>query len=250
MERTALERENLIRCMKEAASRYNDHDMPKNAASISRVTRSTEEAKAAYDKISRWYDVLAGSSEKKYTHLGLQRLAAQQGERVLEIGFGTGHAIQAMAQAVSQTGKVYGIDLSEGMFQITRDRTEKAGLSGRVELRCGDATKLPFQSDFFDAIFMSFALELFDTPQIPTVLGECQRVLRDGGRIGVVSMSKGSDNLAMRIYEWAHHAFPKYVDCRPIFVREALEEAGFQVLAVDEFSMFGLAGESVLAKKR
>ncbi|MGE5249390.1 MAG: class I SAM-dependent methyltransferase [Bacteroidota bacterium] len=223
--------------------------VPTNVASISRVTRSKQEAKATYDKISRWYDVLAGPSEKKYRDLALQRLEAREGEIVLEIGFGTGHCILALAQAVGPAGKVYGIDLSEGMFNITRARMEKAGLSGRVELRCGDAMKLPFESDSFDAIFMSFALELFDTPQIPTVLGECQRVLRNSGRIGVVSMSKGPDNLAIRLYEWAHRAFPKYVDCRPIFVREVLEGAGFQVLEVEELSMYGLSVQNVLAKK-
>jgi demethylmenaquinone methyltransferase/2-methoxy-6-polyprenyl-1,4-benzoquinol methylase len=223
--------------------------MPNDVDSISRVTRTTEEAKATYDKISRWYDVWAGSSEKKYLDLALHGLRAKEAETFLEIGFGTGHGIVALAQAVGKTGKVYGIDLSEGMLNITHARIEKAGLTERVELRCGDAMKLPLESDFFDAVLMSFTLELFDTPQIPVVLAECRRVLRKGGRIAVVSMSKGPDNLAMRLYEWAHRAFPKYVDCRPIFVREALEEAGFQLLEVEEFSMFGLSGESVLAKK-
>ncbi len=223
--------------------------MEKNRSPMSRVTRSKEEAKDSYNKISRWYDVLAGTSEQKYRDLALQGLGARQGEIILEIGFGTGHCILALAQTVGQSGKVYGIDLSEGMSNITQTRIRKAGLSDRVELRCGDATKLPYESDFFHAVFMSFALELFDTPEIPIVLSECRRVLRNGGRIGVVSMSKGEDNLAMRLYEWSHRKFPKYVDCRPIFVREAIEAADFQVLDVKIFSMFGLMGENVLARK-
>ena len=53
---------------------------------ISRVVRSKEEAKLSYNRMSRWYDWMA-SSEKKYRDLGLEKLNAQPGERILEIGY-------------------------------------------------------------------------------------------------------------------------------------------------------------------
>ena len=218
---------------------------------ISRVTRSKEEAKATYDKMSGWYDVLAGRFESKYRDVGLRKLGAKEGEVVLEIGFGTGHCILALAQSVGDSGKVYGIDISEGMRNITRSRVEEQALSERVELRCGDAAELPFEADFFDAIFLSFTLELFDTPEIPIVLRECQRVLRRGGRICVVSISKkGESSLMTRLYEWLHEKFPNYFDCRPIFVQKALKDAEFQVLDTTEMSMWGLPVEIALARKK
>lgn len=77
---------------------------------------------------------------------------------------------------------------------------------------------------------MSFTLELFDTSEIPKVLNECKRVLRTGGRIVVVAMSKeGEHEAAIDIFEWAHKHFPNFIDCRPIYVRRALEESGFRI---------------------
>ena len=217
---------------------------------ISRVVRSKEEAKTSYDKLSRWYDLLVGRSEKKFRDKGLDLLDVQEGETVLEIGFGTGHCTLALAQSVGSTGKVYGIDISEGMLDITASRIEDAGLSGRVELQLGDAVNLPFPDDFFDEVFMSFTLELFDTPEIPIVLQQCQRVLKNGGRICVVSMSKeGKSGSMLRLYEWGHKKLPYYIDCRPIFVKRFLENADFHIRKTCTIRLWGLPVEIALADK-
>ena len=223
--------------------------MPQHPLHVSRVTRSKQQARATYDRLSRWYDLLAGGSEGRYRDAGVRLLAPQEGDTVLEIGCGTGHALLALAKWVGPSGKVYGVDLSPGMLEVTRSRVERAGVAGRVVLECGDALQLPFKEGFFDGVFTSFTLELFDTPEIPLVLSEWRRALRRGGRICVVGMSARSRPNAMtRLYAWLHETFPQYVDCRPIFVRESLEEAGFKILEATEASLFGLRIELVLAE--
>lgn len=213
---------------------------------ISRVTRSKHQAQTSYDRLSRWYDLIA-ASEKKYREIGLRALNAQPGERILEIGFGTGQAVVALAWAVGEGGRIYGIDISPGMLAVAQKRVDKAGLTDRVKLVICDAAEIPCLDDDFDAIFISFTLELFDTPEIPIVLNECKRVLVDGGRLCVVAMNKGVDNLPTRIYEWAHRRFPNYADCRPIYVHQSLQDAGFEITHEQKFSMWGLPGAVVVA---
>lgn len=215
---------------------------------VSRVVRSKDEARASYNRMSRWYDKVAGSSEKKYRDIGLEKLNAQPGERILEIGYGTGHCVQALATAVTSTGQVCGIDISEGMHAITQNRIETANLSSRVDLRVGDATALPFSPESFNGVFMSFTLELFDTPEIPQVLQQCHSVLRAGGRIAIVSLIKKPAK-AVGLYEWFHEKMPTAVDCRPIYAQADLTAAGFNIQDITALSMWGLPVEIILATK-
>jgi demethylmenaquinone methyltransferase/2-methoxy-6-polyprenyl-1,4-benzoquinol methylase len=214
---------------------------------VSRVVRSKGKARANYNRLSRWYDIVAGSTEKKYRDIGLQKLNARPGEKILEIGFGTGHCILALARAVGETGEVCGIDLSNGMLAVTQARLERAGLKDRVDLRVGDAVSLPFTGDF-DGVFMSFTLELFDTPEIPLVLSQCYDALRSGGRLALVAMIKKPET-AVKIYEWFHEKMPVTVDCRPIYAQADLTAAGFNIRDVTSMSMWGLPIEIILAEK-
>jgi ubiquinone/menaquinone biosynthesis C-methylase UbiE len=218
---------------------------------ISRVGRSREQARVAYDRMSRWYDLFAGGFEAKHRAKGLRTLNPRPGEAMLEIGVGTGRSLVELAGAVGATGRVCGIDLSPGMLAIARKRITKAGLVGSAALARADAVRLPYQASSFDGIFMSFTLELFDTPEIQAVLAECRRVLRTGGRLCVTAMAKKPKaGLTTRLYERLHEMLPNILDCRPIYVQETVREAGFHVAETTAFSMFGLDGEVVLGERK
>ena len=214
------------------------------------VPRTKEEAKRFYDKISRAYDYFTGAFERKHAERALECLSVNEGEAVLEIGFGSGHCLKRIVQSVGETGKACGIDISAGMLEVTKRRLGKAQLIDKVGLCRGDAAKLPYSDNAFDAIFVSFTLELFDTPEISKVLEEVKRVLRPTGRLGIASMSRESGKSApLRLYEWAHKKWPRYVDCRPIYLEESLVNTGYRIRSKEMTRMVGLPIEIIVATK-
>jgi len=207
---------------------------------------SREQTRRNYDRMSRWYDLFAGS-EKKFTDAGLKVLNVQPGERVLEIGFGTGKSLLTIAGQVRRSGLAVGVELSPGMIEVARKRWQAQVQEGSVGIIRGDGTQLPILYRSFDAVFLSFTLELFSDAEIPVVLGECHRILKLDGRLGVVSLTK-RDVPACRLYEWGHERWPALLDCRPIHVTESLEASGFRVQAAKVETMWGLPVEIVLAR--
>jgi len=220
---------------------------------IERVPRTSQQAATAYTRLSRWYDWLGKNSEGPHITTGLQLLNAQAGEWALEIGFGTGHGLVALAQRVGETGRVCGIDLSPGMIAVAREQIEKERLTDRVVVQRGNVLHLPYADSTFDVVFSSFMLDLIDTPDLPIVLNECRRVLRSTGRVGLVSMSKAcgarASNLIVKLYERAHRWLPALIDCRPIYVQTMLAAVGFHIEVAQTRSMWGLPVEIVIARR-
>lgn len=216
---------------------------------VLRVFQTKEASRQYYNKIAKVYDLLSEEAEKPMREAGLKMLAPQPGEKILEIGFGTGHSLVTIARSVGPQGKALGIDISDAMVMLAQELLFREGVAAHSQVQRGDAEQLPFGDASLDGIFFSFTLELFDTPDLPRVLAECKRVLRPGGRIVVVAVSReGEQGTMLKLYEWTHKHFPNLMDCRPIYVRRALEAAGFTIRDAQVQSMW-VPVEIVLAGK-
>ena len=74
-----------------------------------------------------------------------------------------------------------------------------------------------------------------------SICREVKRVLREKGRLGVISMSKGNgESRALRLYEWVHQKWPKYVDCRPIYLEQSLRDAGYEIREKEKLKLLRL----------
>jgi demethylmenaquinone methyltransferase/2-methoxy-6-polyprenyl-1,4-benzoquinol methylase len=135
-----------------------------------------------FDQVASRYDltntVISFGQDRRWRRATRAALALQPGERVLDVGAGTG--VSTAELAVSGAYAV-GVDLSIGMLQAGRRARP------RVPLLAGDALRLPFPDATFDAVTISFALRnVVDTE---AALREMARVTRPGGRLVVCEFS-------------------------------------------------------------
>ncbi len=109
-------------------------------------------------------------------------LAPQPGERLLEIGPGTGYYTLDMAEWVGPDGGVEIFDLQQEFLDHVAGRAAERGL-GNVTPTQGDATALPYEDDSVDAVVLTAVLG--EIPDTLAALREIRRVLRPGGRLVV-----------------------------------------------------------------
>ncbi len=208
---------------------------------VSRVNRTKVQARENYDRRSRGYERIEGRFERSARISGEQLLAVNPRENVLEIGSGPGESLVAFARSTGRDGNVIGVDISTEMHRVAARRLRSTGLAESVSLVVADGASLPLRGGSIDAVFMSFTLELFDTPELAAVLGEVRRMLRPGGRVAVVSLTMTAPPALMeRAYLLAHRFMPRLADCRPVPVIDLLREADFLVTAEQRSDIVGV----------
>lgn len=113
----------------------------------------------------------------------LTLLGVLPGERVLDVGCGSGAVTRTLAQRVAPGGQAVGVDASSALLKAARTLAEKAGVSDTVEFKQGDCRSLPYTDASFDAVVA--ATTLSHVPDPGRALTEMVRVTRPGGRVGV-----------------------------------------------------------------
>lgn len=118
------------------------------------------------------------------TYLGLLGIAS--GERVLDVGCGSGAVTREIARRVGSRGLAVGVDPSLALLTVARELAQGAGVGDRVEFREGNALRLPFPDNSFDAVVCVTVLS--HVPRGEAAIPELVRVLRSGGRLGIFDL--------------------------------------------------------------
>ena len=149
-----------------------------------------EQVEEMFDNISPKYDLLnhllSANIDKIWRHKAIKKLQPFQPRHILDIATGTGDF--AITATKLKEAHITGIDISEGMLRVGREKIEKKGLSARINLQKADSEKMPFQRDTFDAAIVGFGVRNFET--LEKGLTEIFRVLKGGGNFIVLEFSK------------------------------------------------------------
>lgn len=116
----------------------------------------------------------------------IRQLKKDHPKQILDIATGTGDfAIEALAL---NPDKVTGVDISEGMLAVGREKMNKRNLQDKIELFSGDSEELQFEDNKFDAVIVSFGVRNFEN--LEKGLSDMYRVLKPGGKTVILEFSK------------------------------------------------------------
>jgi len=165
-----------------------------------------------FDGIAERYDlvnrVISLGIDQRWRRRAVRSLRLRPNARVLDVATGTAD-LAIMSAKAEPSATVVGIDPSERMLEVGREKIARQGLAERIELRTGDAEALPFDDASFDAVSIAFGIR--NVPDRERALGEMARVTRPGGRVVILELSDPPAGLFGPLARFHVHTLVPYV---------------------------------------
>jgi ubiquinone/menaquinone biosynthesis C-methylase UbiE len=161
-----------------------------------RTGKSMQQANRMVRPIHLWR---MNSSHSKLTDWGLEHVSIENHYTILDVGCGGGRTVSKLA-AIAMQGKVYGVDYSDESVAATRRTNIRWIEIGRVEIRRGSVSQLPFPDGMFDLVT---AVEThFWWPNLSGDMREVFRVMKPGGTLVLIAeIYKGANTMAAKLAE-------------------------------------------------
>lgn len=144
-----------------------------------------------FESIAPKYDLmntlLSFRQHKYWRSFAMRKMQVQPGDSAIDVCCGTADWTISLAEA-SGTGRIVGLDFSNQMLAIGRKKVERTGVKTNITLVKGNAMQLPYADNTFDHATIGFALR--NVPDLRQVLSEMRRVVRPGGQVVSLELSK------------------------------------------------------------
>lgn len=168
-----------------------------------RVRQMFDGIAGSYDRLN---DLMTAGLHHRWRDMGVMLARVGPGSSALDVCCGTGDFAFALKKAVGAAGRVVGVDVSEEMLAVARDKCGRNQLY--VEFMLGDVLDLPFPDGGFDACTVGFGIR--NVADIPRAFREMRRVCRPGGRVVCLEITQPRIPVFKQFYGlWFDHAVPR-----------------------------------------
>ena len=151
-----------------------------------------ETIRTMFDSIAPDYDrlnhILSLDIDKGWRKKAVKEITGRDNcLNILDVACGTGDFAIAIARAAASGSRITGLDLSEGMMKIGREKVREAGLEGKISMEQGDCEQMRFSDGTFDRVSVAFGVRNFE--HLEKGLTEMLRVLKPGGKAVILELS-------------------------------------------------------------
>ena len=150
----------------------------------------SEQVEQMFDNIAHSYDqlnhFLSLGIDKRWRRAAIKQLRRFEPKEILDVATGTGDFAILSTRSLCPN-QVVGIDISEGMLKVARQKAAAAGLSEKIQFKKEDCLDLSFEENSFDAVQVAYGVRNFE--DLDKGLSEMFRVLKPGGHAVIVELS-------------------------------------------------------------
>ncbi|ANX12705.1 bifunctional demethylmenaquinone methyltransferase/2-methoxy-6-polyprenyl-1,4-benzoquinol methylase [Fictibacillus arsenicus] len=162
-----------------------------------------ERVHSVFEKISDQYDymndLISFKQHNRWRNDTMKRISVKPGDNCLDVCCGTGEWTFALAEAAGKSGHVTGLDFSENMLKVGREKLKKRSLP-QVAFVHGNAMELPFGDNTFDVVTIGFGLR--NVPDYFQALKEMARVVKPGGRVVCLETSHPTVPIFKQVFKF------------------------------------------------
>lgn len=169
-----------------------------------RLTEKGERIRDMFSDIAPRYDflnrLLSFGVDRRWRRNAVKCIRWSEGGRVLDVATGTGDVALEIARQTPPSVAIVGVDFSEGMVTLGRDKVAGSPYAGRITMDIAPCEAIPFPDDTFDSVTIAFGIRnVVDRRQ---GLSEMLRVLKPGGRVVILEFSTPRSRLFKWIYSF------------------------------------------------
>lgn len=208
-------------------------------------TLDTHKAQRFYDLVGKRYDWFE-YFESRAKDQAIKMLDLTPGKKILNVGVGTGVQQAQIESDIKPDGIAIGLDISPVMLNLARSRSSSP-------LCRADTRHLPFADSCYDCLYAAYILDLIPLGEIPAILKQFSRVLRQGGRMVLLALTEGVDvpsRAVVGAWKIVYNLSPMLCGgCRPLTLTELVQETGFKIISRQVVVQLAIPSEIITAIK-